>query len=67
MKINKEVLGKVIKNGELTRARLLLDSLGLAPGTPETLTELSDPALRPPELTTALPEKALEGDAPDVD
>ena len=54
-KTNAAVLRKV-QGGELSRAWLLLDSLGLAPGTRETLAELRNPELRPPALTAPLPE-----------
>ena len=57
--VNKQAIRK-IQEGELSRARLLLDSLGLAPGTPETLQELRDPALRPPVLTAPLPDTTFD-------
>ena len=44
-----------IQQGELSRARLLLESQGLAPGTPATLAELRNEELRPRELTAPLP------------
>ena len=48
-----------VRRGELSRARRLLDSHGLAPGTPETLRELRDESLRPTELSEPLPADAL--------
>ena len=38
---------------------MLLDSLGLAPGSKETLDELKDENLRPAELTAELPENTF--------
>ena len=43
---------------ELTRARVQLCSNGIAPGNDETLRELTDPELRPAELTEQLPAEA---------
>ena len=40
-----------IRRREISRARVLLTSTGLAPGDASTLRELRDPALRPPRLT----------------
>ena len=50
---------------EVRRARLLLTSNGLAPGSSETLTELTDEALRPRELSEVIPDNLL-GFVPDV-
>ena len=44
---------------ELSRARTHLTSLGLAPGTPETLAELTNEAKRPPACTEAIPLELL--------
>ena len=44
---------------ELSRARTHLTSLGLAPGTPETLVELTNEAKRPPACTEAFPLELL--------
>ena len=41
---------------EVGRARQVLTSNGLAPGTAATLRELTDETLRPRELTAPLPE-----------
>jgi len=57
-RLNEEVLRKV-RRGELSRARQMLDSLGLAAGTPETLAELRNNELRPPQLTSPLPEQTF--------
>ena len=51
-------VGKV-KLKELRRARVVLTSSGLAPGTQQTLDELTDAALRPRELTEPIPEHLL--------
>ena len=40
---------------EVSRARVHLTSSGLAPGTPETLAELTDPELRPDTPSEAIP------------
>ena len=40
----------MIHQGELSAARQVLNSAGLAPGTAETLTELQDPERRPREM-----------------
>ena len=53
-----QVEGKV-RLREVSRARVQLTSLGLAPGTKETLEELTDPALRPPRLSEQVPEEVL--------
>jgi hypothetical protein len=44
---------------EVRRARVHLTSAGLAPGTEETLRELTDETLRPKELSEDLPENAV--------
>ena len=44
---------------ELTRARMVLTSLGIAPGTQGTLNELQNDELRPRELSEALPQEAI--------
>ena len=41
--------------GECSHAARELGSLGVAPGTPETLDELSDPVLRPRDLAIDYP------------
>jgi hypothetical protein len=43
---------------EVSRARTLLTSSGLAPGNHATLNELTDPELRPNQLTEDLPREA---------
>ena len=48
-----------VRLGEVSRARQLMTSSGIAPGTAETLAELRDPDLRPPRLTAAIPEEVL--------
>ena len=50
---------------EVRRARVLLTSPGLAPGSEETLAELTDPNLRPTQLSEALPADLLSF-VPDV-
>jgi len=49
-----------IRLREVSRAQLHLASAGLAPGTDTTLRELTDPVLRPQELTEPIPERVLE-------
>ena len=44
---------------EITRARVLITSTGLAPGNNETLDQLKDPQRRPTALTEPLPDAAL--------
>ena len=48
-----------VRLGEVSRARQLMTSSGIAPGTAETLAELRDPDLRPPRLIAAIPEEVL--------
>lgn len=45
-----------VRMGEVSRARQLLTSSGLAPGNAATLAQLTDPAKRPRALTAAIPE-----------
>ena len=45
---------------EVTRARVQLTSLGLAPGIKATLDELTNPDLRPPRPTAPIPAQLLE-------
>ena len=46
-----------VQRGELSRARRLVDSLGLAPGTPETLTELRDEELLFSRNASSMPQQ----------
>ena len=48
-----------IRMREVSRARVLLSSQGLAPGNANTLAELTDPKLRPQQLTQELPADAM--------
>ena len=48
----------LVRAGGLSKARQLLASRGLAPGTAETLAELRDPARRPPRPAADLPPAA---------
>ena len=48
-----------IRQREITRARILLTSSGLAPGSPETLAELRNRDLRPRELSERIPGNVL--------
>ena len=50
---------ELVKEGEISRARNSLESLGLAPGNQETLDELRNEDLRPTELSSPLPIEAL--------
>ena len=45
-----------IKLREISRARVVLTSSGVAPGTEATVAELTDPELRPTELSEQIPE-----------
>ena len=45
-----------IRLREISRARVQLTSKGLAPGTPATLKELTDPALRPQVMAEPIPQ-----------
>ena len=49
-----------VRLGEVSRARQILTSPGLAPGTQATLEQLTDPDLRPQALAAPLPEGLLE-------
>eukprot|EP00959_Pyramimonas_sp_CCMP1952_P064621 1348721-Pyramimonas_sp.AAC.1 len=49
-----------IKMREISRARILLTSTGLAPGTDATLAELQDEDLRPRRLTEDIPDEILQ-------
>ena len=49
-----------VRQGEVSRARQVLVSTGLAPGNADTLAELTNPELRPPELTEPLPDELLQ-------
>ena len=49
-----------VRLGEVSRARQLLTSTGLAPGNENTLTELTDPARRPRELFKEIPQAVLD-------
>ena len=49
----------LIQRGELSHAARALRGTGLAPGTSNTLTQLTNPALRPPALTVGFSEAAL--------
>ena len=46
----RELAEAKVRLREVRRARVLLTSLGLAPGNAETLAELTDPSLRPTGL-----------------
>ena len=46
----------LVRKGSLSKARQVLSSRGLAPGTAETLAELRDPARRPEQLSVPLPQ-----------
>lgn len=48
-----------VRQGEVSRARQLLTSSGLAPGNAATLTELRDPARRPRELSSPISAEAF--------
>ena len=48
-----------IRLKEISRARIELTSTGLAPGNEDTYKELTDPELRPPEPSEAIPERCL--------
>ncbi|CAK0827030.1 unnamed protein product, partial [Prorocentrum cordatum] len=48
----------LVRAGGLSKARQLLASRGLAPGTAETLAELRDPARRPPRPAADMPPAA---------
>ena len=48
-----------VRMREVRRARHHLTSSGLAPGTPATLAQLTDPNLRPTRLAEPLPEAAV--------
>ena len=53
-----QAVGK-IKLREISRARILLTSTGLAPGTSATLNELTNEELRPRIITEEIPEDVL--------
>ena len=55
-----EQVQRKIEKGELSRARLQLESRGLAPGTPATLAQLRNEDLRPRTLTAPLPDGLQE-------
>eukprot|EP00973_Karenia_brevis_P005099 700396-Karenia_brevis.AAC.1 len=55
----REAAADKVRLRELSRARMILTSLGLAPGSEETLHELQNEELRPRELSEALPQDAL--------
>ena len=48
-----------VRQGEVSRARELLTSSGLAPGNAATLAELTDPARRPATLSREIPAEVL--------
>ena len=50
---------KLVAKGELSHAARELTSNEVAPGTPQTYAELSNPLLRPPAPFTPIPERAL--------
>ena len=50
---------KLVVKGELSHAARELTSNEVAPGTPQTYAELSNPLLRPPAPFTPIPERAL--------
>ena len=49
----------MVRQGQVSRARQVLTSSGLAPGNHSTLDELKDPILRPPVLSMAVPQEVL--------
>ena len=49
----------LVSRGELSHAARLLRSMGLAPGTLETLRQLTDPRLRPPDRLCATPAEVF--------
>ena len=49
---------RLASQGELSHAARLIRSNGVAPGTPETLAQLTDPALRPPHRMQDIPHQA---------
>ena len=55
----------MVHQGEVSRARQLLTSSGLAPGNAETLAELTDPARRPAQLNKAIPAEVLGFEPPE--
>ena len=55
----REMAEAKVRLREVRRARVLLTSLGLAPGNAETLPELTDPNLRPTTLSEEIPGDLL--------
>ena len=52
-----------VQRGELSKARRILTAAALAPGTSETLGQLTDPARRPPHLERPVPAQVLQHSA----
>ena len=48
-----------VRQGEVSRGRQALCANSLAPGTPDTLRELTDPEKRPPVLSESIPPEIL--------
>ena len=48
-----------VRQAEVSHAAQLLTASPLAPGTPENLAELTNPAQRPPQLARPIPESVL--------
>ena len=59
LRLRREEAERRVVLREVSRARVLLTSSGLAPGNQETLEQLTDTDLRPDELTAPLPQEAL--------